>query len=80
VVIGFAAETNDIEDNARAKLERKGADFIVANDVSAETGIMGGKRNQVSIISREGVAHWPDMDKAEVADRLVTLIAERLGG
>ncbi len=80
LVIGFAAETNDIEDNAKAKLERKGADFIVANDVSAETGIMGGKRNRVSIISRDGVDHWPDMDKGEVAERLVTLIAERLGG
>jgi phosphopantothenoylcysteine decarboxylase/phosphopantothenate--cysteine ligase len=79
LVIGFAAETSDIAENARAKLERKGADFIVANDVSAETGIMGGARNQVSIVSRDGIEHWPDMDKAEVAEKLVSMIAARLG-
>ncbi|MDH6265307.1 phosphopantothenoylcysteine decarboxylase/phosphopantothenate--cysteine ligase [Rhizobium sp. SG_E_25_P2] len=78
LVVGFAAETNDIEDNARAKLARKGADLIVANDVSPETGIMGGSRNTVSIIAPDGVDRWPDMDKAEVAERLVGLIAERL--
>jgi phosphopantothenoylcysteine decarboxylase/phosphopantothenate--cysteine ligase len=80
LVIGFAAETNDVESNARAKLQRKGADFIVANDVSAETGIMGGKRNQVSIIGRDGIEHWPDMDKTEVAEKLVAMIAGRLNG
>jgi phosphopantothenoylcysteine decarboxylase/phosphopantothenate--cysteine ligase len=80
LVIGFAAETNDVENNAQAKLERKGADFIVANDVSPETGIMGGKRNRVSIVSRDGVERWPDMDKAEVAEKLVAMIAARLGG
>jgi phosphopantothenoylcysteine decarboxylase/phosphopantothenate--cysteine ligase len=74
LVVGFAAETNDVEANGRAKLERKGADFIVANDVSPETGIMGGARNRVAIISREGVEHWPDMAKDEVAERLVGLI------
>jgi phosphopantothenoylcysteine decarboxylase / phosphopantothenate---cysteine ligase len=78
LVVGFAAETQDIEDNARAKLARKGADLIVANDVSPETGIMGGSRNTVSIIAPDGVDRWPDMDKAEVAERLVALIAERL--
>jgi phosphopantothenoylcysteine decarboxylase/phosphopantothenate--cysteine ligase len=78
LVVGFAAETNDVEDNARAKLARKGADLIVANDVSPETGIMGGSRNTVSIIAADGVDRWPDMDKAEVAERLVALIAERL--
>ncbi|MDB5524553.1 MAG: coaBC [Rhizobium sp.] len=80
LVIGFAAETNDVEENGRAKLTRKGADFIVANDVSAETGIMGGKRNQVSVIGHDGVEHWPDMDKGEVAERLVAMIASRLNG
>jgi phosphopantothenoylcysteine decarboxylase/phosphopantothenate--cysteine ligase len=79
LVVGFAAETNDIEENAQAKLTRKGADVIVANDVSAATGIMGGARNQVSIVSRDGIEHWPDMDKAEVAEKLVALIATRLG-
>ena len=78
LVIGFAAETNDVETNARAKLDRKGADMIVANDVSPETGIMGGKRNTVAIISRDGVERWPEMSKDEVAGRLVELITDRL--
>ena len=80
LVIGFAAETNDVETNARAKLDRKGADMIVANDVSPETGIMGGKRNTVAIVKRDGVERWPDMSKDEVADRLVALIADRMVG
>ena len=78
VVVGFAAETQDVEKNGRAKLERKGADYIIANDVSAETGIMGGDRNSVKIISADGVEAWPDLDKAEVAKRLAALIAEKL--
>jgi phosphopantothenoylcysteine decarboxylase/phosphopantothenate--cysteine ligase len=78
VVVGFAAETQDVEKNGRAKLERKGADYIIANDVSAETGIMGGDRNSVKIISTDGVEAWPDLDKAEVAKRLAALIAEKL--
>lgn len=78
LVIGFAAETNDVEDNGRAKLARKGADLIVANDVSPETGVMGGSRNTVSIIAPDGVDRWPEMDKTEVAERLVALISERL--
>jgi phosphopantothenoylcysteine decarboxylase/phosphopantothenate--cysteine ligase len=78
LVIGFAAETRNVEENGAAKLERKGADFIVANDVSPETGIMGGERNQVAIISRAGIDRWPDMGKDEVAERLVALIAKTL--
>ncbi|UXS33157.1 bifunctional phosphopantothenoylcysteine decarboxylase/phosphopantothenate--cysteine ligase CoaBC [Agrobacterium tumefaciens] len=78
LVVGFAAETQDVEKNGRAKLERKGADYIVANDVSAETGIMGGDRNSVKIISADGVEAWPDLDKADVAKRLAALIAEKL--
>ncbi|MDE1159908.1 MAG: bifunctional phosphopantothenoylcysteine decarboxylase/phosphopantothenate--cysteine ligase CoaBC [Neorhizobium sp.] len=78
LVVGFAAETQDIEKNGRAKLQRKGADMIVANDVSPETGIMGGVRNSVKIISADGVDAWPDLDKDEVATRLAALIAERL--
>ena len=78
LVVGFAAETQDIEKNGRAKLERKGADYIVANDVSAQTGIMGGDRNSVKIISADGVEDWPDLDKTEVAKRLAALIAEKL--
>lgn len=78
LVVGFAAETQNVHENAVAKLNRKGADFIVANDVSPETGIMGGSRNQVNIVSRDGIEAWPDMDKSAVAERLVALIAEKL--
>lgn len=78
LVVGFAAETQNVEANGRAKLERKGADLIVANDVSPETGIMGGSRNSVRLISREGVDEWPDLSKDEVADRLALWIAGRL--
>ena len=78
LVVGFAAETEDVETNARAKLERKGADMIVANDVSPETGIMGGTRNSVRIISRDGVEEWPDLPKDEVAARLAEMIVRTL--
>ncbi len=79
LVIGFAAETESLLDNARAKLARKGADLIVANDVSPETGIMGGDRNTVRLVEAAGVTEWPDLPKGEVAEKLVALIAERLG-
>jgi phosphopantothenoylcysteine decarboxylase/phosphopantothenate--cysteine ligase len=79
-VVGFAAETNDVVANGRAKLARKGADLIVANDVSPAGGVMGGTRNTVHIVSAEGVEDWPTLDKAEVAERLVALIADRLEG
>ncbi len=79
LVIGFAAETQDVEKNGRAKLERKGADLIVANDVSPETGIMGGDRNSVKIIAPDGIETWPDLGKDEVAQRLAALIAAKLG-
>jgi len=78
LVVGFAAETQDVEENGLLKLERKGADLIVANDVSPQTGIMGGTRNRVKILSREGIEDWPDLSKDEVADRLARLIVERL--
>ncbi len=86
LVVGFAAETNDLIANATAKLSRKGADMIVANDVSTATGIggaqgvMGGDRNRVRIVSHEGVDEWPEMGKDEVASRLAGLIATRLTG
>ncbi|EUC00506.1 phosphopantothenoylcysteine decarboxylase/phosphopantothenate/cysteine ligase [Rhizobium sp. CF080] len=79
LVVGFAAETQDVEKNGRSKRERKGADMIVANDVSPETGIMGGSRNRVKIISANGVEEWPDLGKDEVAERLAALIASKLG-
>ncbi|MBC7280921.1 bifunctional phosphopantothenoylcysteine decarboxylase/phosphopantothenate--cysteine ligase CoaBC [Hoeflea sp.] len=75
IVVGFAAETADVIGNAQAKLARKGADFIVANDVSPQTGIMGGDRNRVRIVSKDGVEDWPDLSKAEVAERLAKRIA-----
>jgi phosphopantothenoylcysteine decarboxylase/phosphopantothenate--cysteine ligase len=78
LVVGFAAETQDVDSNAKAKLERKGADMIVANDVSPATGIMGGVRNRVKIVARDGIDQWPDMAKEDVATKLAELIAERL--
>src|SRR5690606_1906645 len=75
MVVGFAAETQDLERNGLAKLARKGADLIVANNVSPETGIMGGTRNRVKIITHDGISEWPDLSKDEVAERLATLIA-----
>ncbi|WP_144377846.1 bifunctional phosphopantothenoylcysteine decarboxylase/phosphopantothenate--cysteine ligase CoaBC [Mesorhizobium amorphae] len=83
LVVGFAAETQDIQKNAEAKLSRKGADFIVANDVSHDSGVgpagvMGGDRNRVRIVSKSGVEEWPELTKAEVASRLAELIARRL--
>ena len=78
LVVGFAAETQNLLHNAEAKLKKKGADFIVANDVSHESGVMGGDRNRVRIVSASGVDEWPDMTKDEVAARLAALIAERL--
>lgn len=78
VVVGFAAETQDVENNGRVKLEKKGADLIVANDVSPETGIMGGTTNSVKLITADGVTAWPELSKDDVADRLAGWIAERL--
>ena len=79
LVVGFAAETENLLANARVKLAKKGADLIVANDVSPETGIMGGDRNTVRIVEPDTVTEWPDMPKDDVAERLVDLIVERLG-
>jgi phosphopantothenoylcysteine decarboxylase/phosphopantothenate--cysteine ligase len=125
LVVGFAAETADLEANAQAKLTKKGADFIVANDVShggikspsplrggvrgggkssspstsvpppltpplkgegdsprspdaVDGGVMGGDRNRVKIVSKSGIEAWPEMSKADVAERLAALIADRL--
>ncbi len=78
LVVGFAAETNDVEANATAKLKRKGCDWIVANDVSPETGIMGGSENDVAIISQAGVDEWPRMSKDMVSRKLAQRIAEAI--
>jgi len=78
LVVGFAAETDDVIANATAKRERKGCDWIIANDVSAETGIMGGSENDVNLISNSGSEDWPRMSKAQVADKLANRIAQAL--
>ncbi len=78
VIVGFAAETTDVEANAARKLAAKGADYIVANDVSPDGGVFGGDRNSVHILSKAGIDAWPTMTKQEVAERLVAMIAEQL--
>ena len=78
LVVGFAAETQNVVKNAEAKLKKKRADLIVANDVSHEGGVMGGDRNRVSLVTRSGVEEWPEMTKEAVAERLAALIADRL--
>jgi phosphopantothenoylcysteine decarboxylase/phosphopantothenate--cysteine ligase len=78
LVIGFAAETDDLMSNALAKRERKNADWIVANDVSSDTGIMGGEENAVHLITAAGVEDWPRLAKQEVARRLAARIAAAL--
>lgn len=76
LVVGFAAETQDVAENAQRKLERKGADWIVANDVSGD--VMGGDRNRVRILSRSGIEEWPEMSKEAVAEKLAEKIAASL--
>ncbi len=78
LVIGFAAETENVVDNATQKRRAKGADWIVANDVSAETGIMGGDRTRVHLVTGAGVEDWPPMTKDEMAARLLARAAEAL--
>jgi phosphopantothenoylcysteine decarboxylase/phosphopantothenate--cysteine ligase len=78
LVVGFAAETEHIIEHARRKLAAKGADWIVANDVSPAGGVMGGDSNSVHIVTREGVESWPKLSKDEVARRLAARIAAQL--
>ncbi len=79
LVVGFAAETENLLENARRKLAAKGCDWIVANDVGEGTGTFGGADNTVHLVSAEGVEDWPRLSKAEVAERLAARIAARLG-
>lgn len=76
LVVGFAAETENLIPHARAKLERKGCDWIVANDVSPETGVFGGDANTLHLVARAGVEPWPKMDKVAAGKRLADRIAE----
>jgi phosphopantothenoylcysteine decarboxylase/phosphopantothenate--cysteine ligase len=78
LVVGFAAETEDVLAHARKKLDAKGCDMIVANDVSALTGIMGGDNNTIHIVTRDGIESWPTLAKDEVARRLVARLASDL--
>jgi phosphopantothenoylcysteine decarboxylase/phosphopantothenate--cysteine ligase len=80
LVIGFAAETEKLIDNARAKLAKKGCDWIVANDVSTGTSTFGGASNEVHLVSASGVESWPMQSKEAVANGLVKKIAATLGG
>ena len=79
LVVGFAAETDDVVANATAKRTRKGCDWILANDVSPETGIMGGTDNDITLISADGAEVWPHMSKEDAARKLAAKIAETLG-
>ena len=79
LVIGFAAETDDVIANATAKRVRKGCDWIVANDVSPATGIMGGSENQVTLITEQGADTWPRMTKDDTARALAARIADAMG-
>jgi phosphopantothenoylcysteine decarboxylase/phosphopantothenate--cysteine ligase len=78
LVIGFAAETEHVVEHAKAKLARKGCDWILANDVSPETGVLGGDSNTVHLVTRAGVEHWPPQGKDAVASALVARIAGAL--
>lgn len=78
LVIGFAAETDDVIENANVKRVRKGCDWIVANDVSPETGIMGGSENQVILVTEQGADQWPRLSKGEVAAKLAARIADEI--
>ena len=78
LVVGFAAETEDVVANGTKKRTQKGCDWIVANDVSAHTGVLSGDANQVHLISGDGVEDWPRMAKTAVAERLARRVADRL--
>jgi phosphopantothenoylcysteine decarboxylase/phosphopantothenate--cysteine ligase len=78
LVIGFAAETDDVVANAKAKLAKKGCDWILANDVSPQTGIMGGDSNTVHLVTASGVEAWPPQSKDDVARSLIERIAAAL--
>ena len=79
LVVGFAAETEQVVAHAQAKLKRKGCDWILANDVSPGTGTFGGSRNTIHLVASDRVEDWPDLPKTEIADRLAERIAAALG-
>ena len=75
LVVGFAAETENVLEHAKAKLAKKACDLIVANDVSETSGVFGGNKNTVHLVSAKGIEDWPQLSKVEVAQRLMTHIA-----
>ncbi|MEC8199325.1 MAG: phosphopantothenoylcysteine decarboxylase, partial [Pseudomonadota bacterium] len=79
LVVGFAAETENVVQNAIDKRIRKGCDWILANDVSPETGTFGGDSTTIHLVHDEGVEDWPRLTKQEVADRLASRIADHVG-
>ena len=79
LVIGFAAETEKVVEHAKGKLARKGCDWILANDVSPESGVMGGDINTIHLVSKDGVEDWPPQSKDEVAATLIKRIAATIG-
>ncbi|MXQ12006.1 bifunctional phosphopantothenoylcysteine decarboxylase/phosphopantothenate--cysteine ligase CoaBC [Microvirga makkahensis] len=80
LMVGFAAETENVIEHARQKLAKKGCDLIVANDVSPATGVMGGESNTVHLVTRSGIETWPTLSKTEVAERLVAHVGALIGG
>jgi phosphopantothenoylcysteine decarboxylase/phosphopantothenate--cysteine ligase len=79
LVIGFAAETENVTANAKAKLAAKGCDWILANDVSPQTGIMGGDSNTIQLVTAQGIEPWPPQSKEAVAAMLIARVADALG-
>ena len=79
LVIGFAAETENVIANAKAKLAKKGCDWILANDVSPATGIMGGDSNTIHLVTADGVDDWPPQSKEEAAAMLIAKIVAAVG-
>ena len=77
LIVGFAAETSNVLDYARGKLEKKACDLIVANDVGGDSGVMGGEMNTVHIVSKDAIDSWPKLSKVEVAERLIALFATK---
>jgi phosphopantothenoylcysteine decarboxylase / phosphopantothenate---cysteine ligase len=78
LVVGFAAETETVVENAKAKLLKKGCELIIANDVSPESGVFGGDKNTVHVVSASGVESWPAMSKQDVATKLMAKLAGML--
>lgn len=78
LVVGFAAETQNVVENAKAKRRTKGCDWIVANDVAHERGVMGGSKNAVHLVMEDKIEDWPEMTKEQVASKLITKMVEQL--